>query len=365
MQMLVSPEFNVTKQNMREANVLTDIDDARLGTSGVSLRSMLHTDEKNRLLREDGSPFFISPSAINTYISCPRQFCLQYIQGLEEPEKKEPVFSPATMGSFVHEAMQYIYETELQCQGKRDVTVSPDETERIRHDDTVLEEALAYAYRTMNEQWEKHHPGQTDHYLPEEHKPEKPVILQYIRNLLSHDSQDAQNGLRISFLEQYRSFDIDLGELGVLATGGRVDRVDICGTGDAERIRIVDYKSGSFNPKYMETTTAELMSGNEARYIRQTLIYSHAVMAHQKAEKRPIEPNLFFCSKPMDGVRTTVSIDGAEITDYKAVAQACMEQLKTKLQELLTVTDFPPCSAGECSPFCPFLELCRRKAKEW
>ena len=352
MQILVSPEqFIVRKQRLEEPSVLTEIDSTRLGTEGISLLDTLEVGADGILRsKQNLAPYTLSPSALNTFISCPRKFCLQYIQHLRETEKEEVRFSPATLGSFVHDAMQYLYETYLIGDQPTPVKVTPEQIDRLLNDETLFEEALAKAYEKTT-------------YLPEEHKPEKPVILQFMRHILERDKADAENGLQIVLLEKDRQFKLIYDDYSVL-TGGRIDRLDITGAGDQQVLRVVDYKSGSYNLKTMATDSENLMSTKEARYIRQTFIYSHAVMVHDKTHKA-IEPNLFFCSRSLVGQQTTVALNEQLIHDYRTIQADVYAALKTKVNEVLTATSFPPCEPDDCDPFCPFLDLCRRKVRRF
>jgi len=361
MQMLVNPqEFNVHKIRLDEPSVLDYIDDERLKTEGTSMLATLVKGEDHVLYYPDGKRFSLSPSALNTYISCPRKFCLQYIQGLRETEKETARFSPATLGSFVHNAMQYLYEEYLSCT-KENLPVSPDSIGQILDNDQLIETAVAKAYEMMNAEWLKKHQGEPDHYKPEEHKPEKPVIIQFIRHILEYDKATAgQNRLQILWLEKNCRFDIDLGEIGIVQTGGRIDRVDMLESGEQALKRVVDYKSGKYDEKDMIASMDDLMSDEKAKYIRQTLIYSEAVKAHEP-NNMTIEPNLFFCSRAMSGLRTTIALDSHEIHDYNDVREDFLMALKEKIREVLTTTSFPPCDEKACSAFCPFLGLCRRK----
>ena len=350
MQMLVSPnQFKVQKKRLVEPSVLTEIDSERLGTEGLSLFDTLEKGEDGVLhSRKDHSLYTLSPSAINTFIACPRKFCLQYIHHLRETEKEEVRFSPATLGTFVHDAMQYLYETYIIQDKTLPVTVEPEEIERLLNDETLLEEALLKAYEKTT-------------YLPDEHKPEKPVILQFMRHILERDKADAEQGLQIVLLEKDRTFKVMCNDYTVL-TGGRIDRLDITGSGEQQVLRVVDYKSGSYKAQAMATTAEELMNAKEARYIRQTFIYSHAVMVHDKT-KKAIEPNLFFCSRPLVGQQTTVALDEQTVHDYRTIEKEFYAALKAKADEVLKTTSFPPCESDKCDPYCPFLDLCRRKVR--
>lgn len=335
MQMLYSPEFQVTKQTLQEPNILPEIDDARLGTSGKSFLSI--------------HPHSLSPSAINTYIDCPRKFCLEYIQGLKGEEKEEAQFTPAELGTYVHAAMEYLYKHYLGCDNSAPVRVTPDQIAAIS-DSAHLNEALLKAYEKEN----KHDPSQ--------HLSENEVIMRFVLNILERDQADAVVGLQICLLEAPRYFQMEV-EGVLLRIGGIIDRLDIYGPPGQETMRVVDYKTGRYQQDSLTATTEQWMEHPEKKYVRQTLLYSHAVLTND-APKLPVEPNLFFCSHKLDGLPTTVKIDKAYVTDYNAIKDTFLPALQAKIQEIATVTEFPPCEENKCKSYCPFLSLCRRSVHQ-
>lgn len=360
MQMLVNPEeFAVKKQRLEEPSVLEPVDDARLETDGVSLLSMLKQDKEGVLRREDGSRFSLSPSALNTYIACPRQFCLRYIKHWPEPEQRETQLDSATLGSFVHNAMLYLYRDYLQCERENGV-LNPERLEQMMADEELMREALHAVYDMMNEEWQKQHEGETNHYIAAQHPVENPVIIAYVRHILAHDMEDAKKGLQIYLLEQDRKCDIEIEGVGVIRTGGRIDRMDKLGASGAQVLRVVDYKSGTYNESLLTTKQEEWMNSKDARYIRQTLLYSYAALEHEQ-DKPVIEPNLFFCSRQMSDLKTRLTVDEQEVTDFRTIQDAFMKAYKEKVREVLTTTVFPPCEQKNCGSHCPFLGVCRRK----
>ena len=351
MQMLVSPEFNVQKALLQEPGILvqTPFEDIHL-SEPAPLRSSL------------------SPSALNTYISCPRSYYLQYIEHLRPEDEEEVLFAPNTMGSFVHNAMEYLYTRYLHCNNTSPVRVLSDEIEAIRTDDAKQQEALAEAYRRMNEAYAEQHPDETEHYVPEHHSGENVIILGYVRNILERDREDAKKGLQIYLLEQKRTFPLTIEGVGTIHMGGIIDRLDIYGAEGNECLRVVDYKSGSYgdttHAKKMSSSWEEIMESGDKGYVRQTLIYSHAVMAHDRTGL-PIEPNLFFCRRKLTEIETTVDVGEETVRNYRAIQEPFLDALRGKVAEVLTATEFPPCEEDKCPSFCPFFTLCGRKPKEF
>lgn len=368
MQMLVSPEFRIQKMRLQEQSVVSEttlIDDSSLDTS---LLSTLQTDNVGVIRRADGKRYRLSPSALNTFIACPRCFYLQYILGLRPDNEEEVLFEPQTLGSFVHHAMEYIYRTFLHCDNRQPVRIQPDLIEQIRTDERRMQAALNDAYIQMNRLWEKDHPDEKEHYIADHHAGENIIILGYVSNILERDREDAKAGLQIYLLEQERMFPVRIEGVGEVLTGGTIDRLDIYGAEGQETIRLIDYKSGAYNDsthaKKMSSSWEELMESEEKNYVRQTLIYSHAAMCNEPANL-PIEPNLYFCRRKLTDINTTIAIENETIHDYRTVAQAFYEALQAKIHQLLTTTDFSPCDEDKCPPFCPFFSLCGRKPKEF
>lgn len=339
MQMLVSPEFNVQKVQMREPGILarTVIEEATL-------------DQPAPL------PEHLSPSALNTYISCPLCYYRQYIEHLHPCEEEDVLFEANTLGSFVHHAMQYIYTEYLGCDNTRPVRVTPEAIEAIRTDEAKLQEALAEAYRRM------------ENYIPEHHSGENVIILGYINNILLRDREDAKVGLQIYKLEQPCYFPLSIEGRGQVRMGGIIDRLDIYGPEGNETLRVIDYKSGSYNDtthaKKMSSSWADIMESGDKGYVRQTLIYSHAVMTHENTGK-PIEPHLYFCRRKLTEINTGIEVEEAPVTDYREIQSAFTDALREKVTQLVHATSFPPCEEDKCPPYCPFFILCGRKPKDF
>jgi CRISPR/Cas system-associated exonuclease Cas4 (RecB family) len=369
MQLLVSPEFIVQKYHLQEhaqLDLSPLMDDAH---SYQSLSSLLQQDGDGVWRRADGRVYRLSPSALNTYISCPRSFYLQYVLQMRPQEKEDVLFEPSTLGSFVHYAMKYIYRTYFKCSGFAPKTILADDIEALRGDRNRLQEALMDAYDQMNRRWQLDHPmDEQTHYLPELHTNENVIILGYIDNILQRDAADAQEGLQMCELEKEHAFMLPLGDGGTIEVGGNIDRLDIVGRGETQRLRVVDYKSGSYtdttHDRKMSAGWDELFADKDKGYVRQTLLYSHAVAVHDKTQL-PIEPNLFFCRRRLTEIDTMISVNSLPVSDYRTLSEPFLAALRSKAAELLKTTSFPQCAEDDCPSFCPFFSLCGRQPKSF
>ncbi len=114
----------------------------------------------------------------------------------------------------------------------------------------------------------------------------------------------------------------------------------------------------------MSSSWEDLMESDEKGYVRQTLIYSHAVTFNDRIGL-PVEPHLYFCRRKLNDIETTIDIDGVTVTDYASIRSSFYDALRVKAKEVLTATEFPLCEEGQCPAFCPFFALCGRKPQEY
>ncbi len=348
LQMLYSPQFNVQKLRLEESNTLT-------------MRELvLPTTQRAHFKR-------LSPSALNTYISCPYQFYLQYVLGIRPKEEESVLFKSNTKGSFVHHTMEHIYREYLHCDGKSLVRISPDEIEAVRTSEQRLDEALLAAYDSMNKEWMKDYPDEPNYYLPEHHRAENVEIKGFVKNILERDREDAKTGLYVYKLEHPYYFSVPIDGVGDIEVGGKVDRLDIYGSEGNQHLRIVDYKSGGYNDKThdekMSSSWEDMMDSDQKAYVRQTLIYSHAVNENDN-QGLPIEPQLFFCKRKLTDIVTTIDVAGETVHDYATIKDTFFQALQTKIKLILDATDFPKCEPDQCPSYCPFITFCGRKNKE-
>ena len=348
-QMEASPEFILHRSRLIEASRVQNSDLYDESTKTCTLRRL-------------------SPSAINTYIACPRRFYWQYVEGLQPQEREDTLFATNTIGSFVHSVLQTVYRDECGCDSTKPVSVTAEQIRAVIDSDEKMHSALNKAYEAMNSLWAEHHPDDPQpHYLPEQHMIENKAILSYARNVLEHDAIIAETqGLQIWQLEKRRELKLDIDGIGAVSVGGIVDRIDIVGKGDNARVRIVDYKTGNYKSERMQTSWDELTNDADKAYILQTFLYSAAVAENLQRlttnDQLPIQPNLYFCKKSINADETQLQIDKAVVEDFAPLSERFMSLLKSKIHELLTTTDFPQQTAkDECPQHCPFLLLCGRK----
>ena len=341
MQMMVNPNhFTVRKCSLNEAkNTYSDNSESNL----ISPSScVLHPSSFTSL----------SPSAINTYIECRRKFYWQYVERLRQVEPDTLIFASNTLGTIVHQVMEDLYKPLLNT------PLNPDWLEQTANDDALLIEALRQAYNEVNEK-----NGVEYHF--DRHPMENIVMIEFVKNILRRDKQDAQaHGLTILLSEEKHYFPLD----GV-RIGGTIDRMDKVG----DRVRIVDYKTGAYDAKRLETTWEDLFKSPDSRYVLQTLIYSEAAL-HKDDDKQSttlgslhevpytqLTPHLYFTQKNLSQTDGTVKIEKVAVDNYLDIRSEFRERLQKKVSDIKSDTEFPMVEEKDCSKYCPFRLLCHRE----
>ncbi len=370
MQMLVCPEeFEVKKFILTEGNSIQPAKTITVheNASWVNCR------------QQAGKKLYLSPSAINTFYGCKRKFYLQYMLGLWDEEEQEKIFSNRTLGLFVHEAVHYLYDTHCHCDNRQAVVIHPNQIDQM-NTPTNRADAIHAAYERLNALYLSEHEGETIYHI-EEHALENRVIDTYIEHVLARDRYDAEHrGLTILLLEQpqYTTIHVPLqnsGETIDITIGGRLDRMDRIGgiNGMQEVTRIVDYKCGRYNEKKMSAKSDDLLKPEkqDTDYVRQTLLYSHVayMQSIQNSEIRcqalVIEPHLYFTAQDLIDERTVtrVSIDNIPITYDDGNHEQFTALVQKMVENIVGEREFAQCE--NCSPYCPFLHLCGRKAQNF
>ena len=340
MQMMVNPKhFTVRKRTLSEQGTKsqepgtksqdprqnsTDPDNSE--TKVISLSScVLHPSSFTSL----------SPSAINTYIECRRKFYWQYVEHLRQVEPDTLIFASNTLGTFVHQVMEDLYKPRLNT------PLDATWLEQTANDTALLTDTLRRAYDEVSQE-----SGVEYHF--DRHPMENIVIIEFVKNILRRDKQDAQDhGLTILLTEQKRSFLLD----GV-KIGGSIDRMDKIN----DRVRIVDYKTGAYDDKRLATTWDELLESHDARYVLQTLIYSEAAL--QGLPDTQLTPHLYFTQKNLNQTDGMVKIDGVAVENYLDIRSEFLARLQKKVSDIKSDTEFPMVAEDQCKSYCPFRLLC-------
>ena len=354
-------------------------DELKIEKTGEVMERLYSTFNENRKL---------SPSALKKYMKCPLQFYFRYVAGLSEEEDVSDDIDNSMFGTIFHHTMQKLYEPYRGCQ-------LDSSTLKAMRDDTALvmqkiNNAIAvqlFHYKETDEQ------GHTIDYAGDSGRTlqlngtqliNRHVIREFVQHQLEADTLMAEEmekqggGLFIIDMETEHNMVAEIECNGVarrFLLGGYIDRTDCLHLPDGDRIRIVDYKTGSKQPG--KTTIDDLFDKEKCSkhdHIFQTFYYS-LVLGHEPAfGHKAIAPALMYCStkcgKNHSGiVKLDKNADDTEkdktVNDFNAI---CGRDFQNRLFELIRHIFsngeedrfFTQCDDEQNCAYCDFLSICQR-----
>ncbi len=179
-----------------------------------------------------------SPSALNTYLSCPLKFYFRYILKLKEPETTEISVEADTFGKVIHGVLEQIYYPFI---GKTIDTVFLENS--IDNIDRYLKENFEIHYKTPDLSY-----GRNALIYS--------VAKEYLIRFLKFDIGELKKETRkIVALE--KKFEHTLNVNGnEIKLKGYFDRIDT----NNNDIRIIDYKTGGVSPQELKIKNIELLT---------------------------------------------------------------------------------------------------------
>ncbi len=313
------------------------------------------TEAVNQKLTDRFSPDrrrILSPSALNTYLTCPLKFYFHYVAGLSPKQEVNAEIDSAMFGSIFHYTAQLIYQ-ELTATDK---LIRKEDLEALLKDKVRLERYVDQAFKELFFK------------VGADDKPEynglqllnSEVIVMYIRQLLEKDLYYAPFYMEGMEKEVKELFKIEAnGKPVELLVGGIIDRIDR----KANRLRIIDYKTGGEPGSADNITVLFTPAEKRSGYIFQTFLYAALLTAKQPL---PVAPSLLYIHKAASADYSPVIKIGAsrqkeEVADFSCYNEEFRLHLKALLQELFdiavpyTQTPYPT----HCA-YCDYKSLCRK-----
>lgn len=190
--------------------------------------------DKNIVKERLGKTLYLSPSKLNTYLSCPFKYYTKYVLGLRE--KKSGSFKANDIGTFIHDILENMIAAAIPS----------DPSAPMLSNDEIIK----LTEKTVREYIEKICPpgyqrtGRMAHLYEKLHR----LSLLMIRNLVSEFSD---SDFRPVFFELNINGKEENPEPIILKTNdgdrivisGIVDRVDVWKNGGKVYVRVVDYKN--------------------------------------------------------------------------------------------------------------------------
>jgi hypothetical protein len=291
----------------------------------------------------------LSPSAINTWLSCRMKFFYRYINRLKEPDSVSDDIDPAMLGNIVHGIMSNIYKPYKGSLVSRETI-----TGFIKNKELLL----STVNDAVNEQFKSgRHESESGNELIV-----RDVLMSYVTRILNYDKSVAP--FTILNLEDSFVFNLPIqfrGKPVNILTGGKVDRID-----RMDNVRIIDYKTGTVSDSI--SSVSDLFVDDRKKDPDgwlQTLLYCEAFLAANPGTE--VRPSVYKIRKMAgDGHSDKLRIKsrGTDpiIENYSFIKDEFLDGLKELINIIFSenepfkkTTDLK----GKCS-FCPYRTLCAR-----
>jgi hypothetical protein len=335
-----------------------------------------------------GERNYLSPSAINTYLSCPLKFCLHYLRNLSDKGEVTDYMDESTFGSVFHQVMEYAYK---DIRGnKPSVEITNSHIENILKQETMLENLITSAINQhFNRLKNKNCLNATSPNDCKDCELRKTDSCRYVNNtpligeakilgeiILSQVKlllEIEKTRTPFTFIDAEKSFkvSIPLSESLSINLKGIIDRIDEKydfkldeNSTPVDTIEIFDYKTGS--DEIDAASVSDIFPQDDEKHIAkkailQLFLYSNAYKIISKTDK-PIRPSLIRFRKLNEKVMPGIKISGNAIVDYSGYNDDILNMLAERLEPLFDKDEpFRPSPNSSHCKFCNFSMICGQK----
>ena len=328
----------------------------------------------------------ITPTFLNTYQRCQKQFYYKYVKGLLEPDEiDEDEVDNKIFGNIFHRAAELFYYTFAS---KEDIAVDDRGKQRLIHPIVIsagdLDNALkdsSLVYRLVDQAFrEELFKVSSSDYHPKYNGLQlinKEVIASYLRQLITIDRRQAP--FTIIGMEIVVSTTLGVatarGEK-LFRIGGFIDRLDaVAANGNpsaggnlAERIRVIDYKTGraqATHPKNIDEvfgTTPQAMNKHSDYYL-QAILYSLIIKNDRRFNpaQEPVSPGLLFIQNAgSEDYDPTLKLGKELLSDVAPLEAEFTEHLRSLLADIYNpAVPLKPTEDKKRCIYCPYAALCK------
>lgn len=325
----------------------------------------------------------LTPTFLNTYLRCEKQFYYKYVEGLIEPDEIDAdEVDNKVFGNIFHRAAELFYQglasnnaLTTDNKGKlkltRPIVITKEQLEQALKDESLVYRLVDQAFR--EELFKVSAAG----YRPKYNGLQlinKEVIARYIRQLITIDMRQAPFTILGLELVVKTGIEVEtsIGKLS-LTIGGFIDRLDaVAANGNAngknlaERIRVIDYKTGRIStthPKALDEVFNPSMLNKHTDYYLQSMLYS-IIVKHNKdlnPGQEPVSPGLLFIQNAgAEDYDPTLKMGKELISSIDIYEEEFMKQLKVLIARIFDKDQpFRPTDDKHRCEYCPYAALCK------
>lgn len=226
--------------------------------------------EKNELVLQQLYQWIekgISPSALNTYITCPLDFYYKYVLKLKDKDEDsvEEIIEASSLGNFIHATLQEIYTPFLnKVINENDLLNAKNRVSEILKNNFLKEFSLEdisygknYLAYTMAEK----------------------QILKFIEKEIDEIKNLKKDNKYITIIGLEKDFETEIlfntnGETRKAKLAGRIDRIDKIGN----TLRVIDYKTGKVEEKELKINNIDEIKIYEGKKSEALQLLTYAVL---------------------------------------------------------------------------------------
>ena len=300
----------------------------------------------------EGQRRYLSASSINTFIRCPLEFYLRYVEGYDPENEVTDYMDSSTYGTAGHSVLEQFYK--LLLGDKNNVVITADVIrEYLKPENSTIDRLIV---RAFNKEY---------NHLPE-NKLDTPLVgdalimgqvsLETIKSLLKSECEltpftcvGTEAEMKIPY-QVNSSLTINIRQF--------IDRVDKI---DSNTVRLVDYKTGS---DVLDADSVEQLfnhtSKKNVKAFMQLLLYCTVYSIHEHFSGA-IQPIIFSLHNVVANGIKPLTIAKEVLTDYRPYAEEFERLLKEKIKEMYN-PDLPfnqTADSNDCT-FCNFRRICGR-----
>ena len=296
----------------------------------------------------------LTPTAVNRYLRCPLIFYYTYVHGLREPDNTDDdVIDNRIFGNIFHEAARIVYSRLME---KSHQILATDIESLLKQKIDIV--------RAVDEAFQKElfHTANTTHHsaLNGLQLINREVIIHYLRQLLKIDAKLAPFtiiGLETDVVAPYTLYPSRI----ATTIGGRIDRLDCIVENGQQRIRVIDYKTGSHRLKPLADVEAIFRQENlknHSDYYLQAMLY--ACLVSREHPQTAVSPALLFIQHAgVDNYEPTLFFGSTRIDNTADYAAHFGELLRATISDIFSPDiPFTPTEDHSRCTNCPYRLLC-------
>lgn len=291
----------------------------------------------------------LSPTALNTFISCPLQFYFKYIEGLSEEDEVHEMLDDAEFGKLFHYTLEYLYKPYIDSIVSEDVIDTLNNKEQIQ---SIVEQAFnKYIFnRDIDDD------VNIDGYNEVIYE----VLLLYIDNALRADRKDAP--FKVLGLEKKCFSEFILDNTKSIMLYGDIDRLDM----QEGRCRIIDYKTGAGKREFKSVEQLfDTSLDKRNKHALQALFYSYVYSLETGCSKKNVVPALFLIRDQYSDTDCRLIIGDRfkkkTLDTYEDIAAEFEGYLEQTINRIFDMTEpFYQTDNGKYCSYCDFKQICKK-----